>query len=168
MSVLAGGGVAGAAYAASFADGLGANAIFNSPIALAVDAGGGRLIVAEATGNALRAVDTSSGAVTTYAGYGDTPSFALGSVTANTYMDGTGTNAAFLGLTGVVVGAAGVVYIDEASTNALRLVSGPPTRRAASPPARCCCPAWSTRPTTATAAHCSPASSPTSGWAWPA
>ncbi len=57
--------LAGAAGQASYADGTGGDARFNTPIGLALDAAGQHLYVADSGNRSIRAVELASGAVTT-------------------------------------------------------------------------------------------------------
>ncbi|MCU1282900.1 MAG: Serine/threonine-protein kinase PknD [bacterium] len=57
--------IAGAVGQASYADGSGADARFNTPIGVALDDGGHRLYVVDSGNRSIRAVELASGAVTT-------------------------------------------------------------------------------------------------------
>ena len=90
-----------------FADGSGATAEFNNPISIAADAAS-NLYVADQTNYDIRKI-TSAGVVTTLAGAGPfiTPTNVQGQV------DGTGQNAVFSNLQGIVVDAAGNTYVTD-------------------------------------------------------
>ncbi|MBD2723917.1 NHL repeat-containing protein [Hymenobacter armeniacus] len=103
VSTLAGSG------AATFADGTGAAASFNSPSGMAVDAGG-TVYVADQLNHRIRRV-TPAGVTTTLAGSGT-----VGST------DGTGTNASFNTPTGIAITAAGTLYVAEPPTNRIRAI----------------------------------------------
>ncbi|WP_188689891.1 hypothetical protein [Silvimonas amylolytica] len=91
-------------------DGTGAAASFTYPRTLAMGPDG-NLYVGELNVGRLRKV-TPAGAVTTIAGR-DLPGFA----------DGTGPDAAFNGVTGVVVDQNGTIYVSDFSNNAIRRIS---------------------------------------------
>ena len=57
--------IAGAAGQATFADGAGADARFDTPLALALDDAGATLFIADSGNRSIRALDVASGAVTT-------------------------------------------------------------------------------------------------------
>ena len=93
--------------AEGFRDGQGAEAQFNTPSALAVDAAG-NLYVADTGNNAVRKV-TPEGLVTTLAGGG-----------AAGYRDGPAREAQFNGPVGVAVDAKGNVYIADTYNDLIR------------------------------------------------
>jgi mucin-19 len=92
VTTLAGSGTA------TFADGTGTNASFNTPQGIAVDSAG-NVYVGDTLNNRIRKI-TPEGLVTTLAGSG----------TAQ-FGDGTGTNASFNNPYGVTVDSAGIVYV---------------------------------------------------------
>lgn len=100
---------AGAYYQQGSTDGTGSAARFESPAAIARDAAG-HLYVADT--NAIRKV-TPDGAVSTFAGTAGVPGNA----------DGTGAAARFTIPSGIVVDAAGNVYVADSSNNAIRKIS---------------------------------------------
>jgi sugar lactone lactonase YvrE len=95
---------------AGSADGIGANASFNVPIGLAVDASR-NLYVADSNNNSIRKI-TPAGVVSTLAG-SSTPGFA----------DGIGAAAAFQLPTGVTVDADGNLYVADWKNHAIRKIS---------------------------------------------
>jgi sugar lactone lactonase YvrE/murein DD-endopeptidase MepM/ murein hydrolase activator NlpD len=93
-----------------FADGPGAQARFNTPSGIAIDAQG-NLYVADTGNNAIRKV-APDGAVSTLAGSG----------VAGT-ADGKGREAQFNGPVGVAVGEDGVVYVADTYNDAIRRIA---------------------------------------------
>ena len=93
-----------------FADGQGAQAMFNTPSGIAVD-GKGNLYVADTGNNAIRKV-APDGAVTTLAGSG-----------VAGRADGKGREAQFNGPVGVAVGEDGVVYVADTYNDAIRRIA---------------------------------------------
>ncbi len=91
------------------ANGTGTAAGFNGPAGVAVDAAG-NVYAADFNNNLIRKI-TAAGVVTTLAG----------STAGNT--NGTGTAASFNGPRGVVVDAAGNVYVADANNNLIRKVT---------------------------------------------
>ena len=92
------------------ADGTGANASFNRPNGVAVDAVG-NVYVADPGNHRIRKV-SPAGVVTTLAGSG-----------VAWYADGTGAAAQFASPNGVAVDAAGNVYVGDANNSRIRKVS---------------------------------------------
>ena len=103
--------LAGFPSLSGFVDGTGADALFNSPGGLAVDASG-NLFVADTLNNTIRKV-TPGGVVTTFAG----ASCVFGS------FDGTGLNATFNLPSSVAVDGAGNVYVADTYNATLRMIS---------------------------------------------
>jgi sugar lactone lactonase YvrE len=93
-----------------FADGPGAQAMFNTPSGVAID-GKGNLYVADTGNNAIRKV-APDGTVSTLAGSG----------VAGT-ADGKGREAQFNGPVGVAVGDDGVVYVADTYNDAIRRIA---------------------------------------------
>ena len=103
--------VAGMARMPGTADGVGTAAQFNSPAAIAVDAAGTTLFVADAGNNAVRRLVISSGRVSTIAGLAGRPGGA----------DGVGRTARFNNPTGVAVDGSGrTVFVADATNHAIR------------------------------------------------
>ena len=103
VTTVAGDGVAG------YADGPGAQARFNGPMAVAVDPAG-RVIVADAYNDRIRAI-SADGRVTTVAGTG-----------ARGADDGEASAARFDTPSGVAVDAGGVIYVADSGNGALRAI----------------------------------------------
>jgi serine/threonine protein kinase/sugar lactone lactonase YvrE len=93
-----------------FADGMGAEAIFNSPIGVAVD-DFGNVYVGDKNNHRVRKVKPD-GNVTTFAG----------NRTAG-YVDGVGTNAMFFSPSGVAVDASMNVYVADENDHRIRKIS---------------------------------------------
>ena len=102
MSVLAGG-------AEGFADGAGAQASFNTPSGMAIDAKG-NLLVADTANNAIRRI-TPQGVVTTVAGDGSAG-----------YSDGPAAQARFNGPLAVALDKAGNVYVADTYNDRIRKI----------------------------------------------
>jgi streptogramin lyase len=96
-------------------DGVGSDARFASPVAVAADASG-NVYVADSTNSTIRKV-TPAGVVTTLAG--------LTRVTGGA--DGTGNAARFNGPQGVAVDSNGNLYVADTTNNAIRMSVFPPT-----------------------------------------
>ncbi len=103
--------LAGAAGMADFSDGAGAAARFNSPLGLAVGAGG-IIFVADCGNHVIRRV-AMDGAVTTFAGVGEVWG----------WRDGTGTNALFYNPVGVAVDAGGELFVSDANNHIIRRIA---------------------------------------------
>jgi sugar lactone lactonase YvrE len=103
--------LAGAAGRVNTADGKGANARFDDPFAIAVDANG-VTFVADSAAHVIRRV-AADGTVTTYAG---TPG-------AYGIDDGTGLNARFYSPSGVAVDSAGTVYVADSGNSTIRKIA---------------------------------------------
>lgn len=95
---------------ASFAEGTGAQAMFNTPTGVAVDTTG-NVFVADYMNNRIRKIATD-GAITTFAGNGGTG-----------YADGQGTQAMINGPHGITTDAAGNVYVAEGFGNRIRKIT---------------------------------------------
>lgn len=91
-------------------DGVGANARFNDPRGMAMDAFG-NLYVADTSNHKIRKI-TPGGAVSTVAGSG-TPAFA----------DGTGAAASFNGPSGVAVDPNGNLYVADTFNHRIRMIT---------------------------------------------
>jgi sugar lactone lactonase YvrE len=102
--------LAGKSGACASADGTGVGATFGGPAGLALDPSGNPLYVADVVGDDLRRINVLTTVVTTVAGTAGK----AGST------DGTGTAALFTHPTGVVVDAAGDVYIADTGNSTLR------------------------------------------------
>ena len=110
--------VTGEDIPAGFSDGKGAEARFNNPCGLAVDASG-NVYVADKGNNRVRKV-TPDGAVTTLGARQG-----LGEMVVNPqgFSDGTGTEAQFNNPTGLAVDDFGNVYVADKGNKAIRLVT---------------------------------------------
>lgn len=104
ITIFAGSGASG------YADGMGTEARFNSPLGIAIDADG-LIYVSESYGNRIRRI-TPSGKVTTLAGSG---SWGAG--------DGDGTNASFYGPVDLAVNRDGVVFVLDRDNNRVRKIT---------------------------------------------
>jgi sugar lactone lactonase YvrE len=103
-STIAGNGTQG------FADGLPANAMFDSPSGIAVD-GDGNIFVADKNNHRIRKI-TPGGMVSTLAGGGTAA-----------YADGLGTKALFNSPTGIATDAAGNVYVADTNNHRIRKIT---------------------------------------------
>jgi sugar lactone lactonase YvrE len=104
VTTLAGNGIPG------YADGTGAAAQFNRPVALAVDASG-NVYVADNMNNRIRKI-TPAGVVSTLAGDG-----------VAGYREGIGVAAEFNNPSGIAVDAAGNVYVSDRYNQAIRKIT---------------------------------------------
>jgi sugar lactone lactonase YvrE len=93
-------------------DGIGTAASFSQPIAVALSNDGNTLFVADYINNVIRKVITSTAEVSIFAGTG-----------ASGSDDGAGTTASFNGATGLVVDAAGNVFVADQSNNKIRKIT---------------------------------------------
>lgn len=105
--------IAGQAGTSGTADGTGAAARFNAPQALALNAAGTVLSIADTANHTVRRLTLASGAVTTFAGSAGQ----AGSV------NGTGAAARFNAPTGLVLDAQGRVFVADAGNNTIRAIS---------------------------------------------
>ena len=94
----------------AFLDGTGTNASFQFPTAIAVDSFG-NVFVADQSNHRIRRI-TPAGVVTTLAGGG-----------TGTFVNGTGTNAAFNSPTGIAVDSFGNVYVGDQSNHRIRRIT---------------------------------------------
>jgi sugar lactone lactonase YvrE len=101
--------LAGTAGVRAVADGTGATAYFESPVAVAADSGGNVYV---ADGSAIRKI-TPAGVVTTFAGNG----YIAGSA------DGTGAAARFNKTAGVATDSVGNVYVSDMYNNTVRKIT---------------------------------------------
>jgi sugar lactone lactonase YvrE len=94
-----------------FSDGIGTNARFYGPVALALDSTGD-LYVADLLNRRIRKITLQNAAVTTFAGNG-------------TYgnEDGEGPSAEFGSINGIAVAQNGTVYVADANYNVIRSIS---------------------------------------------
>ena len=102
--------IAGSALATPFADGVGLNATFNSPMGIVLDANG-RAYVSDGNNYRVRQIVLATGEVSTLAGSGGASS-----------IDGTGTGASFLSPSFVALDGFGNLYVTEYSGNRVRKV----------------------------------------------
>ena len=105
VTTLAGSGTAG------FADGPGSTAQFLFPFGVAV-APSGTVYVADVNNNRIRAINPTTGEVTTLAGSGE-----------RGLTDGTGTNAQFDYPTGVAVAPNGIIYVADYYNHRIRAIN---------------------------------------------
>jgi sugar lactone lactonase YvrE len=110
VTTLAGSGTAG------FADGVGNEASFNTPVGIALDASARYLIVSDVFNHRIRLVSLL-GNVTTLAGTGNA-----------SFTDGPADVASFHSPSGVAVDRAGNVYVSDQDNNRIRVVTLHPTR----------------------------------------
>jgi streptogramin lyase len=104
VSTIAGSGTA------TYLDGIGTNAGFNNPRALAFDSVG-NIYVADFSNHRIRKI-TSDGIVTIFAGSGTA-----------TFLDGTGTNAGFNQPLGIAVDSVGNVYVADYTNQRIRKIT---------------------------------------------
>jgi sugar lactone lactonase YvrE len=100
--------LAGSSANASYKDGTGAAAFFNTPIGISIDSSG-NLYVADSANDVIRKI-TSTGVVTTFVGTAD----------ATGILDGTGLAAMFNAPAGVAVDSAGNAYVADTTNDTLR------------------------------------------------
>lgn len=93
------------------ADGLGTNALFNAPLAVAVDAAG-NVFVSDTGNNTIREI-TPAGMVTTLAG----------SLGVSGSADGTNAGAQFFQPAGIAVDAADNVFVADSANNTIRKIT---------------------------------------------
>lgn len=105
VTTLAGTGAAGST------DGAGGTAQFNLPTAIAVNAAGTILYVADQNNHRIRTVDATTGLTATLAGNG------------SGYADGTGTAALFTSPAGISVNGAGNILVAESGGNRIRVIT---------------------------------------------
>jgi sugar lactone lactonase YvrE len=105
VTTVAGGGAAG------FGDGSGANARFNAPTGVAVDASG-NTYVADSRNNVIRRI-SAAGVVGPFAGR----------VGVSGYTDGPPASATFASPTHLAIGGDGSLYVSDSSNQALRKIS---------------------------------------------
>ena len=105
VTTLAGNGVGG------FVDGTGTTARFHEPEGVAV-APNGNIYVADGTNHSIRAINPTTGQVTTLAGNG----------TAG-FVDGIGTNAQFSSPKGVAVAPNGTIYVADSTNDRIRAIN---------------------------------------------
>jgi len=103
--------------AGDFADGPLAEALFNEPSGIAVDARG-NLYVSDTGNQRIRYIDLAAGTVTTVAGGGDYAENAL--YVEGFYVDGPAEEARFYGPRGLAVDAEGGVYIADSLNHSIR------------------------------------------------
>lgn len=106
VSTLAGSG------SVNYNDGTGAAASFNTPTAVALDASGANLYVADLGNNLIRKVTTATGAVSTIAGS-----------RTQGFKNGISTEANFNKPSGIALDAAGNIYVAEAGSNVIRKIT---------------------------------------------
>jgi hypothetical protein len=93
-------------------NGIGTAASFSQPIAVALSNDGNTLFVADYINNVIRKVITSTAEVSIFAGSGSSGSD-----------DGAGAAASFNGATGLVVDAAGNVFVADQANNKIRKIT---------------------------------------------
>jgi mucin-19 len=93
--------LAGRRGVVAYADGIGSNASFRSPWGVAVNGAGTFVLVSEISHNLIRAINVTSGIVTTLAG----------TYSVNGYADGVGTLAIFSDLFHISVNNAGTLAL---------------------------------------------------------
>jgi len=103
--------LAGLAPQEGSTDGVGSNARFLSPIAVAVD-GSGNVFVADSGNGTIRKI-TSTGVVTTFAG----------SPRTSGSTDGSGANARFNSINGLAADSAGNVYVADTNNHTIRKIN---------------------------------------------
>jgi sugar lactone lactonase YvrE len=103
--------LAGLGSVAGYQDGVGTNAMFSGPSAVAVD-GAGNVYVADSGNHAIREI-APDGVVTTVAGNA--------AVAGST--DGIGTNATFSNMAGLAVDKSGNIYVADTYNDTIRMIS---------------------------------------------
>jgi hypothetical protein len=96
-------------------DGLGTQAAFNYPSAIAIDSNG-NMYVADTQGNRIRKI-TPDGQVSTLAGGGGPDANGAG------FQDGLGTAAAFKAPEGIAIGSSGTILVADTGNHAIRSVT---------------------------------------------
>jgi sugar lactone lactonase YvrE len=91
-----------------YLDGMGTNALFNSPTDCTIDTNG-NVYVVDSRNFVIRKI-SAAGAVTTLAGNGQ-----------SVYIDATGTNAGFTGPIGIAMDSAGNIYVSDLDSNGNRI-----------------------------------------------
>jgi serine/threonine protein kinase, bacterial len=102
--------LAGNSHVQGYVDGVGINALFNSPSGIAVDRQG-YIYVTDSRNNMIRKIDPGGG-VTTFAGNGQAGS-----------TDGLGSGASFNTPIGIAVDSSGTVYVADEGNNLIRKIS---------------------------------------------
>jgi sugar lactone lactonase YvrE len=105
---------AGAANRLASADGMGAAARFDRPIALAADRAGNLFLTESGTNNAVRKISTS-GMVTTIAG--------MAGAKGHGYRDGAASSARFADPAGIAIDTKGNLYVADTGNHAIRKIS---------------------------------------------
>jgi DNA-binding beta-propeller fold protein YncE len=106
--------LAGLAGSPGYLDGTGSAARFSAPMAVAVDAAGANIYVADSVNHSIRQI-TSAGVVTTLAGIG--PSGGAGEV------DGTGSAARFAGPQGIALDGIGNLFVVDNASSVIRKIA---------------------------------------------
>ena len=112
VTTLAGGGAAGNQN--GYVDSSGTNALFSSPLGVAVDSGG-NVFVADNTNNLIRKI-TPGGVVTTFAGGNGG--------TAQGYADGIGTSALFFAPVSIGIDSSDNLYVGDNNSNIRKITPG--------------------------------------------
>ncbi len=103
---------AGTGQAAGYADGKLANAQFNKPVGIVIDAKSENLFVVDNGNHCIRIISIASGTVATYAGFPQSG-----------YMDGKGDIAQFNGPIGLAIDGAGNLYVGDTGNSRVRKIS---------------------------------------------
>lgn len=104
------------------ADGEGARALFQGPVAVTLD-GEGNTLVADSDNNCIRKVAPDGTVSTLAGGYADVEHEGEGAEEVGGYADGTAAEARFDGPQGVAVGADGSVYVADMNNHSIRKIS---------------------------------------------